>query len=75
MKFIFIFLIFIFVGCEDKYKNPTYGVYNDRHPDERLVHFENFLENVKHCDEYIKQLNKMYADKDNFYRCQKENSK
>lgn len=72
MKFIFLLILFIFIGCDNGYKNPTYGIYNDRHPDERLVHFENWFENVKHCDEYANYLNKTYGDKDNFYRCQKE---
>ena len=72
MKYLFFLVIFIFTGCEDENKNPTYGVYNDRHPDERLVYFEHFLENTMHCDEYSSYLNKKYGDKDNFYRCQKE---
>ena len=72
MKYIYLTFLFIFIGCDSKLENSTYGVYNDRNPNERLVHFENFFENNKHCDEYVIFLNKLYSNSENFYRCQKE---
>jgi len=68
MKYlILVIFALLFLGCD---KKETWGLY--KYPDERLVHFEHFIDNRGKCWEYAKFLNDKYTSGNTVIRCYEE---
>ena len=63
-KNILLIFLFLFTGCDEK---ETWGLY--KYHDERLVHFEHFIDNRGKCIEYAEFLNNAYNNVNNILKC------